>query len=107
MGKKLLPQVFFPGKVKFLIALAPDIYMDIKNYLSNYTRHKFQLIFSDAYPSLKSTLFVNKLIDDRGVVNGKAGKAATLPKFSDKYVNPISIRGGGQIMLCLTYLFFL
>ena len=36
----------------------------------------------------------------RGVINGKAGKAAALPKFSDMiYVNPISTRGGGgQIM---------
>ena len=36
----------------------------------------------------------NQYCISRGVINGKAGKAAALPKFSETYVNPISTRRG-------------
>ena len=35
-----------------------------------------------------------KISLDRGVINGKAGKAAALSKFSDTYVNSIPTRRG-------------
>ena len=33
-------------------------------------------------------------IVNRGVINGKAGKAGALLRFSDTYINPISTNGG-------------
>jgi hypothetical protein len=78
----------------FILSICESITLEMENRLQKCTQSLIGCTMLLNYRIILIYLHFRT----RGVINGKAGKAAALPKFSI-YVNPISIKVG---RLCLT-----